>query len=275
MKPAGVWEKHARQWNRLGPPLRPCAEDIRFMEQATGKHCAVLGCVSPRAILLGVTPEIARMRWPAGTQLLAVDNNEDVIAHVWPGNPEFEAKAVCGDWTKLPVDDASCDMVVGDGCFITCQYPEGYAAVVRELRRVLKPGGLFAIRVFIRPDAAESLTAVFNDLRAGRIGSFHAFKWRLAMALHTDLAQGVRLGDIWNAWNEQVPEPDVLARTLNWPIETIGTIDAYRGLDTRYTYPTLSEFRHALSSHFSEAACLYPGYELGQRCPTFLFTSPA
>jgi SAM-dependent methyltransferase len=270
MKPADVWDKHARQWNKLGPPLRPCVEDIDFMEQATGRHCVAAGCVSPRAILLGVTPEIARMRWPAGTELLAVDNNEAVIANVWPGNPEIRAEAVCGDWTKLPVRDASCDVVVGDGSFITLQYPEGYAALADEIRRVLKRGGLFAIRVFIRPDAAESLTAVFNDLRAGRIGSFHAFKWRLAMALHTDLRRGVRLGDIWNAWNEE--GPDVLARTLNWPIETVGTIDAYCGLDTRYTYPTLSEFRHALSTHFSETACVHKGYELGQRCPTFLFT---
>ncbi len=273
MKPAGVWEKHARQWNRLGPPLRPCAEDIHFMEQAVNGYCVSVECVLPRAILLGVTPEIARMQWPPATQLLAVDNNEDVIAHVWPGNPALDAKAVCGDWTKLPVDDASCDVVVGDGCFITLQYPEGYAAVISEIRRVLKPGRMFAIRVFIRPDAPESLTAVFKDLRAGRIGSFHAFKWRLAMALHTDLRQGVRLADIWNAWNKEVPEPDVLARTLNWPIETIGTIDAYRGLDTPYTYPTMSEFRHALSAQFSETVCFHPRYELGQRCPTFWFTA--
>ena len=269
MKSVGIWDKHARQWNRLGPPLRPCAEDIGFMEQAA--HCVAAGCDSPRAILLGVTPEIARMRWPAGTQLLAVDNNEEVIAKVWPGNVEIRAEAVRGDWMKLPAGDASCDVVVGDGSFITLQYPEGYAALVSEIHRVLKRGGLFAIRVFIRPDAAEPLTAVFSDLRAGRIGSFHAFKWRLAMALHTDLEQGVRLGDIWNAWNEEVPEPDALARMLSWPIEAIGTIDAYRELDTRYTYPTLSEFREALSAHFSEAACHHKGYELGQRCPTFLF----
>ena len=98
------------------------------------------------------------------------------------------------------------------------------------------------------------------------------FKWRLAMALHGSLAVGVRLADIWSAWNDVFPDPAMLAKKLNWPISTIRTNDAYRELDTCYTFPTIEELRHAVSAHFSETACIYPPYEMGDRCPTLFFT---
>ena len=65
-----------------------------------------------------------------------------------------------------------------------------------------------------------------------------------------------------------VPEPEVLAERLNWPIETIHTIDVYRERDVCYTFPRLEELRRALSDHFSEVACVYPDYQMGDRCPT-------
>ena len=272
MKSATIWEKHSVQWGKVGPPLRPSGQDIDLLQRLVAGQCAAAGCSSPRIVLLGVTPEIALMRWPTETRLLAVDSNPAMIANVWPGSRLAGADAVCADWTRMPVGDESCDVVVSDGCFSALHYPESYAALTRELQRVLKPAGVFAMRAFIRPDHLEPVATVFHDLRSGRIGNFHVFKWRLAMALHADLTAGVRLGDIWTAWNDAFPEPATLAGELNWPVEPIRTIDAYRKIDTRYTFPTLKELRHALSSGFSETACVFPTYELGERCPTMLFT---
>jgi len=200
--------------------------------------------------------------------LLAIDRSSAMIENVWPGNPLVHAKALCGEWTHMPIADQACDVVVGDGCFTVIRYPQEYEGVIRELRRVLKGDGLLAMRIFVRPDMPEPVGELFDDLWAGRIVNFHTFKWRLAMALHGDLAGGVRLADIWNAWNAAVPEPDVLAKRLDWPIETIHTIDVYRERDVRYTFPRLEELRRALSDHFTEVACVYPDYQMGDRCPT-------
>jgi len=41
-------------------------------------------------------------------------------------------------------------------------------------------------------------------------------------------------------------------------------------MELRYTFPTLAEARAALRDDFSEIACGLPGYELGERCPTFV-----
>jgi SAM-dependent methyltransferase len=269
MSASQLWESNARHWDSIGFPLHPSPQDIAILSRLLADLGAALA--RPRACLLGVTPEIALMRWPPETRLFAFDYNPAMIKTVWPGARLANAAVACANWARMPVADAACDIVVGDGCFSALDYPEGYAAVSSEIRRILRPGGLFAVRAFIRPDRPEPVGTVFDDLRAGRIGNFHIFKWRLNMALHGDLAAGVRLSDSWDAWRQAFPDPAVLARTLNWPIEEISTIDAYRGVDTRYTFPTLEELREALASYFLEMACVHPGYELGERCPTLLF----
>lgn len=271
MKSTAIWDRHAVQWDEVGPPLRPCRQDIDLLQRFVADHCAGRNGALPRAILLGVTPEIARMRWPAGTRLLALDFNRGMIGNLWPDRPASRASALCGDWTRMPIGNETCDVAASDCCYSSLRYPEGYTALTRELRRVLRSDGVFALRSFLRPSAPEPLEAVFADLRAGRIGNFHVFKWRLAMALHADLTAGVRLADIWDAWHEACPDPAALARTLGWPLSALRTIDAYRGLATCYTFPTAEELRAVLSAHFSETACVYATYELGERCPTFLF----
>lgn len=272
MKSSSVWDKHSRQWKWFSPPLRPSVQDIDFLQRFMTEKSAAAGCNSLRALLLGVTPEIATMRWPLGTRLLAFDRNLRMIKNVWPGNPSVSATAVCADWIGMPVADKVFDVVVGDGCFCAMSCPEGYESLNREVRRVLKPNGLFVIRAFIKPDKSETAAAVFDDLNAGRIGNFHIFKWRLAMALHGNLTQGVRVIDVWNVWNEAVAEPAHLARQFGWPIETIRTIDAWREINGCYTFPRLAEFHDTIAPYFTEIARFHPHYEMGDRCPTLVFT---
>jgi hypothetical protein len=73
-----------------------------------------------------------------------------------------------------------------------------FIATLECQHRVLRPGGLFSHRFFLRPERGEKTDSVFDELRAGRIGNFHIFKWRLAMSMHGAIEDGVRLGDIWD-----------------------------------------------------------------------------
>jgi SAM-dependent methyltransferase len=224
-----------------------------------------------RALLLGVTPEIASMRWPAGTRLLAVDRSQGMIDHVWPQKPFEGAEVVRGDWTDLPLDAGSCDVIVADACFSQVGFPAGYQKLASELERVLRRGGSFSMRAFVQPDPPEPLSALFDDLNAGRIGDFHVFKWRLNMALHENVDVGVRLGDIWDTFDARIGHPRALAEQRGWPLVAVETIDAYRDSDARYTYPSLADLRRVLEPFFEEEACVYLPYELGERCPTLRF----
>lgn len=265
-----IWEKHAFQWNLIGPPLRPCAEDIQLLERIVAERCAGSAGTSVRALLLGVTPEIATMRWPPDTLLLALDCHLGMIKHVWPGSRSANAAAVCADWLNMPVSHGTCDVVVCDGSLSVLAYPEGYEALTRRLHNVLKRGGLFVVRAFVQSDIRESVEAVFDDLWAGRIGNFHICKWRLAMALQDDPAEGSSMAAVWEAWNDACPDRAAAAKRLNWPLPIIGTIEAARNSKTHYTFLTLAQLRQTLAPYFSELACFFPTYELGERCPTLV-----
>lgn len=150
-------------------------------------------------------------------------------------------------------------------------FPEGYENLAREIARVLKPGGLFAMRAFVKPAPSESFDQLVGHLNAGAIGSFHVFKWRLNMALQADIEKGIRLRDVWTAFMREFENPAAFAARRGWTIEDVETIHAYRNADARYTFPTLPELRKKLSAHFSEHSCIHPQYEMGERCPTLLF----
>ncbi|HPA17153.1 MAG TPA: class I SAM-dependent methyltransferase [Verrucomicrobiae bacterium] len=265
------WQRHATQWDRVGRPLRPSPEDVAFTERAIARRRGEIPGDGFRALMLGVTPELALMRWPQGTTLVAIDHSPAMIRHVWPNAalPDT-ARAVCGRWEHLPVGSAEMDAVIGDGFYTPLAYPSGYTRVGREIRRVLKTDGVYVARAFIRPKNTERPSSVFDALRSGQINNFHAFKLRLAMALQESAARGVRLSDIWTTWHRCVPDADALARSLRWSIDEIATIDAYRDSNACYTFPTIDELRDVLSLHFIEPECHVPDYELGVRCPTFV-----
>lgn len=261
------WEQHALNWRHVGLPLRPTGQDVRIMESLLAAHLDQ----AARVLLLGVTPELARLRWPDRTHLLAVDRSAGMIQRVWPGDAlALDAQVIRGDWNALPLSDGCRDTVIGDGFYTPLAYPSDYRRLGRELARVLRPGGLYLIRAFVRPDAAESLEAIEADLLAGRIGTVHALKWRLAMLLHDDLATGVRLDAVWRLWDDLRAQPAVADRLRQWPAEEVATLEAYRGAPGRYTFPTLTELRAALAPDFTELDCRLPDYELGDRCPILL-----
>lgn len=261
------WNQHARQWGLIGTPLRPVAEDITLLESEIRDWHARTAVTAPSALLCGVTPEVACMRWPDGTRLVAVDHSRPMIAGVWPA--AAPGAAICGDWLKLPLADASRHLLIGDGCYSLLVGQARYAAFAAELRRVATDDALLAMRYFVRPDVAESIGRVMDDLWQRRIGNFHVFKWRLAMALHGTLEQGVRLADVWAAWHDAVPDPEKLAAHLAWPPAVVNTINNYRNVATRYSFPTLAEVR-ACTGAFAIAAMHVPAYELGERCPTLI-----
>jgi SAM-dependent methyltransferase len=269
-KPPDHWNKHAAQWSWIGSPLRPAVEDVRAAERALLVWEKSNAGRAPQALLLDVTPELALMHWPPGTRLIAVDHSRAMIRGVWR-RANRDSSAICANWTALPLPEASRDVIAGDGCFSALSFPSEYRAMVRELRRVIRGDGILLMRFFTRPESPESVAAVVDDLVGGRTGNFHVFKWRLAMALHGALDEGVRLADIWDAWHEAVPQPEELASSLGWPLQSVLTIDAYRGIGIRYTFPTLEESRAALAGAFAEVECLFPAYELGERCPTLIF----
>jgi hypothetical protein len=195
-----------------------------------------------------------------------------MIRRIWPAPAEPRALAANGAWETAPVAPGTVDIALGDGCFTNLPYPDGYRRLVKNLYEALSPQGLLALRFFTRPPRPEGLPEIRADLRDGRTGSFHAFKWHLAMALHgADAGQGVRLDDVWKAWCDLRKEEAEGVSKAGWTPEVTATIENYRGAGTRFTFPALDEVRRIFSEYFHEESCAFGDYELADRCPIIVF----
>jgi len=271
MQAPSVWSTFARQWRVIDVPLRPHEDDVAVYGSVVDSWQRAHPDRGARGLLLGVTAEIATMRWPERASLVAVDHSFPMVANVWPKPPH--GTAVCADWRTMPLPDRSRDIALGDGCLTLLSIPEGREAFARNLRRVLVDDGVLALRCFCRPEQSETPRQVLDDLAGGRVRGFHAFKWRFVMAVHGDrgATNGVRLADVWDCWSAEVGDPEALAARCGWPFELVRSMEVYRDADTRYRFSTVEESRRSLAPWFTLESQHAGGYELAERCPILIF----
>lgn len=249
------WDGQARQWSSLGSPLRPNAQDVQSFEQSMVQN--------GRTVLLGVTPELARI----SERIVAIDNNQTMIDAVWPGD-SGQRQALRGDWLQPPLPPGIWDNVVGDGSLVLLRYPVQQDRLFAETVRLLKPGGRQVLRCFVRPDVPEKIRHLRDDVLEGTIETFHAFKWRLAMALCGEMdTPNIPVREIFAAFTDHFPPSKDLAHITSWSSTSINTIEMYKDSEAIYSFPTLQELRQMADPHLHEIACKYGDYELARCCP--------
>ena len=261
------WNSVAECWHLYTSPLRPCAEDLAAYLRLIYAHTPAPVGRSSAALILGVTPEIATMSWPAGMTVTGADRSREMIELVWPGDREGHRRAVCADWFGLPEPPEPYDLVLADGSFNTIGYPDDLLRLVERLRAIVRPGALLVSRTFVRPPERESVAGLAEIAKSGAAGGFHAFKFRLAMALQPNPEEGVGLDQIWRQWQWLDGEIDTLLEVNGWQPDVVGTIELFRDKQVRLSFPSREELADTL-----QAAGLTlldghtPTYEMGERC---------
>jgi SAM-dependent methyltransferase len=258
------WTKFAAHWRLVGPPLRPCPEDLKRLRSAwIGSLAQGLPRRRIDALLLGVTPELAVFPWADDFHLTAVDASEAMLKAVWPGD-SANRRAVQGNWLRMPFAEASFDLVLLDG--------GGFGPLEelgQELRRVLRPGGRAVMRYFARPPQSEPPEALIQAVADRTLSGFDELKLRLLMAVQGDRGEiGVRLGDAWNCFVRLFPDRASLAVKLGCLPEKVSAIDVYRENDGRYMFRSLEEVAMAFDG-FAMAYGPQGHYLLAERCPVF------
>jgi hypothetical protein len=262
-----TWDDVASCWDNYSTPLRPHPEDLQITREILLRWHARNPIAKPRIFLCGVTPEIAAMDWPFPIDLIAMDQAASMVQLVWPGDIAGVRKAIVGNWTKSQLPSASKDIIIGDGGFGFFQYPDAQRTLLHELHRLLHPNGLFIYRHYAQISTPrESVAQIMDAMRAGMIGNFHIFKWRVAMALQPDATTGVKQDNIWQAITESEIEKAPLP-SQGWSADEIATLHFYRGKSSRLYFPTLEEFASLLGEKFDDIQVTCPAYELGERCP--------
>jgi SAM-dependent methyltransferase len=262
------WESgHAGPVRPMASPIVPTAEDIGFVEQSVRNAARSRGV---EALLLGMTRGIATMRWPAGSSLVAVEWSATMIQRFWSSNGmPASSNVVRADWRELPLRPSSRDVVVGDGCYSVLATLRDAGLLNAEVRRVLRPGGLFCMRCFTRPRGL-TVGRVFDELRAGRIASVFLLQWLLAMAVHGETREGVTLDAVWRAWSEHVPRPAEFLARCGWPVDAAWTFERWKGVRVRYSFPTLEELDELAAPLFGTVERRLPGYPWGECFPSMV-----
>lgn len=253
-----------RAWSQLGPPLRPPPDVVTAIREQIKDRPG-------RALLLGVTPELAEI----APDLVAVDRNASMVAHVWPGNTASR-RAIVADWRKTNFATGAFSACVGDGSLSFLTFPDETTELLRELRRILNTGGRAVIRLFLPADTPEPVAVLRDEALAGGIRNFHAFKIRLAMSLAGQRPlPHVRVAEIFEAFNSLFDDREELARTTRWSREQIDTIDYYRDSSVTFAFPARDWLLSVVSRICPGARLVSSGdYELSRRCPLLVADMP-
>jgi SAM-dependent methyltransferase len=251
------WHSFAARWHRLGSPMRPGPEDVELFQDALGDRPG-------DCLLLGVTPELAQL----SAHLTALDNSADMIRALWPK----DRHACLGDWLGMPFEDASFDHVIGDGCPVLLDHPLQQARLFAEAARVLRPEGRMVMRVFVGPEQPKTPEQVCDMAFAGEIRGFHAFKWRLSMALAARSRDYTFcIADTLRTFDRLLPDRALLMQRTGWSKQDIDTMDFYLGSSARYSYPPLSALRRIVPLELHEIEVRHGHYELAECCPILVW----
>jgi SAM-dependent methyltransferase len=254
---ASHWSVYHRHWERLEPPLRVNPEVV-------AGYTAVIGASTDRVLLQGVTPELADV----GASLVAIDRSPAMVGAIWPGDTD-RRRSVLGNWFDLPFRARSFGAVMGDAGLSILEFPLSQARIFEELARVLRPGGMVAMRVFRLPERCESVTSLREAAFAGRVGRFQAFKLRLAMAIVSGAAvPNVPVRRIHEVFDREFPDRVALSKGTGWSLDDIATIDLYENSAEVYCFPTERQFTSVVPPAFAPVRFVTVGtYELAERCP--------
>jgi SAM-dependent methyltransferase len=262
------WDETASAWSQFEPPFLPSAEDSAVIARVAAELAGPFRTLN--AVMLGVTPQTATLDWPTNVRLTAFDNSAAMIAELWPasGTPA-NAQAVLADWTRLPPETGTVDLVAGDHSLGVLAWPEGVEKVLAEVRRILRPDGRFVLRTFLRPGQREDLEAIVADLEAGRIRSAGNARARFAAWRHDRGTEGISVQDLKDLFKSYVPDPDEAVRRYGWN-RGPSDIPTTEGNERRFVFPTLAELRAAIAPWFREVETVTASYELAERFPTMV-----
>jgi hypothetical protein len=262
------WNHVSNYWAFLGPPLKPGPEDIEVVQSTVVRHHASVSTDPYRVVLWGVTPELATMAWPAGTELLAIDHAERMIESVWPGDLPGSRRAVCGEWSETArISRGASDLIIGDGSLGCVRYPSEFCELTKVAKESLRKGGLLIMRLHAGPEVREEPASVVGDLLNLQIDNFHVFKFRFAMALQESPEEGVELHQILREWKTlDIDERELCAKT-GWDLRVIRTIELYKDRKDRYAFPSLNQHLAVFRDHFRLIDIHVPDYEMGSRRP--------
>ena len=246
------WAERSRTWGQNGPPLQPNQEIIDCF--------ASLVPLTANILLMGVTPQIAN----AYTHVTSVDREPAMIENVWPGNTETK-RAINDNWLTVDLPENYYDGIIGDGSINMLSYPEDVKFMLNRAKTLLRPGGVFACRMFTRPDEPITKERLHAEAKNPTV-NFSAYRRLIPMYLAAQNGPLVPVKLIVDLFDQMFPDRTILP----WTPEQMNTMEPYRNSDSTTWFPTRQEILDLApaGSRYIESGT----YDIADTCPILTFT---
>lgn len=272
------WTKRLPRQSRERSPFIPSTMDLEYIAELIADwrtaNMDTAGEFTRTAYILGVTRGYALLPWPDDFVVIGLDKSPHMIEQTWPCHGHAKRHVVCGDWLQTPLPETAADVILCDGGIVLLRYPDEQQAFLREIGRVLRPGGLLILRCFVQGQNKQDPDDLFRQFEAGALGGALELIFRLQLALQDTAEEGVRVGKPLDLWTARQPDLAALAAERHWPTGVLETIEAYRGSNIVSYYPTLAELLQLAEGILQKIDCHTLDYPAGEHCPILSFRKP-
>jgi SAM-dependent methyltransferase len=208
---------------------------------------------------MGVTPQIAE----AYTHVTAVEREPAMIERVWPDNSETK-RAILDNWLTVELPENHYDGIIGDGSINMLDLKD-VEFMLDKAMRLLRPGGVFACRMFTRPDEPITMERLHAEARNPTV-NFSAYRRLIPMYIAAQNGPVVPVKLIVNLFDQMFPDRTI----LKWTAEQMSTMEPYRTSESTTWFPTRDEILKLApaGSRYIESGT----YDIADTCPILTFT---
>jgi hypothetical protein len=189
-----------------------------------------------------------------------------MISNVWLGDTTTK-RVIHNDWLKVQFPHERFGGAVGDGSINQVAFPHDQLQLLDRILDWLEPGGVFACRMYTRPDTPITL----DDLRREGLNptiNWSAYRRMLSMYLAEIEGQTIHTRNITAVFDELFPDRSILP----WTANELEMIDTYATSKLQSCLPTRKELEQIIPSRAREVQFLDVGnYDLAYCCPVLTF----
>jgi hypothetical protein len=249
------WAERSKHWGRSQPPLRPDPDAVQLIQD-------LIGNTTNDILLLGVTRELT----VAFENVIAVEREPGMISNVWLGDTDTK-RVIHNDWLRVQFPLERFGGAVGDGSINQVAFPHDQLQLLDRILDWLEPGGVFACRMYTRPDTPITL----DDLRREGLNptvNWSAYRRMLSMYLAEHVGQTYPFAEITPLFDGLFPDRSILP----WTKEQLEMIDTYATSKLQSCLPTRRELEQIIPARAREARFVDVGnYDLAYCCPVLTF----
>lgn len=255
-------------WPLTQPPLRPSAGNLMAFQTVIDDWTNAHPGRTPRALVLGATPELWSLAWPDRDKVSMVEPDPERAEQIWPG-PESSRRVA--RWVTIGPGDGLFDIVLCDAGLHTLAYPNVQTNLRRHLAAVMPTGSLLAVRLIAPPAQREPTVSVASELWAGNIGDMSQLLIRLSHSLQQSPTVGVRDSAVWLKFCGLCKDWDTLLARTGWSPMSLAIAERYRFSPVNHYFVSPAEvlevFTGTEGAPFEMVRLVTGGGPMAAQCP--------